>query len=52
MNVELLRAAVDATAARHDSLRMRFTENADGEPVVHVASDVRVPVTVQNASSC
>ncbi|MFI7079539.1 amino acid adenylation domain-containing protein [Micromonospora sp. NPDC049903] len=46
LDVELLRAAVDATAARHDSLRMRFTENADGEPAVHVASDVRVPVTV------
>ncbi|WP_431729439.1 amino acid adenylation domain-containing protein [Verrucosispora sp. TAA-831] len=49
VDVELLRAAVDATAARHDSLRMRFTENADGEPVVHVASDVRVPVTVTAA---
>ncbi|QKW14165.1 non-ribosomal peptide synthetase/MFS transporter [Verrucosispora sp. NA02020] len=46
LDVELLRAAVDATAARHDSLRMRFTENADGEPVVHVAPEVRVPVTV------
>ncbi|MFI7024044.1 amino acid adenylation domain-containing protein [Micromonospora sp. NPDC049900] len=49
VDVELLRAAVDATAARHDSLRMRFTENADGEPVVHVASDVRVPLTVTAA---
>ncbi|QOC91535.1 non-ribosomal peptide synthetase/MFS transporter [Micromonospora craniellae] len=48
-DVELLRGAVDATAARHDSLRMRFTENADGEPVVHVAPDVRVPVTVTAA---
>ncbi|MFJ6194823.1 amino acid adenylation domain-containing protein [Micromonospora sp. NPDC092111] len=49
LDVDLLRAAVDATAARHDSLRMRFTENADGEPVVQVLPEVRVPVTVATA---
>ncbi|MEU8261975.1 amino acid adenylation domain-containing protein [Micromonospora sp. NPDC048999] len=49
LEVELLRAALDATAARHDSLRMRFTENADGEPVVDVLPEVRVPVTVTAA---
>ncbi|PZG02957.1 non-ribosomal peptide synthetase/MFS transporter [Micromonospora deserti] len=51
LDVNLLRAAIDATAARHDSLRMRFTENADGEPVVHVLPEVRVPVTVTAAPS-
>ncbi|WP_243704615.1 non-ribosomal peptide synthetase/MFS transporter [Micromonospora sp. KC723] len=51
LDVDLLRAALDATADRHDSLRMRFTENADGEPVVHVLPRVRVPVTVTAAPS-
>ncbi|MTK02389.1 non-ribosomal peptide synthetase [Micromonospora sp. CP22] len=51
LELDLLRAAVDATAARHDSLRMRFTENADGEPVGHVLPSVRVPVTVAAVSS-
>ncbi|WP_433528592.1 amino acid adenylation domain-containing protein [Micromonospora sp. CA-263727] len=51
LDVRLLRAAVDATATRHDSLRMRFTENADGEPVVQVLPEVRVPVTVTTAGS-
>ncbi|SCF05293.1 amino acid adenylation domain-containing protein [Micromonospora matsumotoense] len=45
-DVDLLRATLDATAARHDSLRMRFTESADGEPVVTVLPEVWVPVTV------
>ncbi|WKU06831.1 non-ribosomal peptide synthetase/MFS transporter [Micromonospora sp. HUAS LYJ1] len=48
-DVDLLRAALDATAARHDSLRMRFTESADGEPVVTVLPEVTVPVTVTAA---
>ncbi|RIV39139.1 non-ribosomal peptide synthetase/MFS transporter [Micromonospora radicis] len=51
LDVDLLRAALDATAARHDSLRMRFTENADGEPVVQVLPEVRVPVTVSTAAT-
>ncbi|TDC85609.1 amino acid adenylation domain-containing protein [Micromonospora sp. KC606] len=51
LDVDLLRAALDATADRHDSLRMRFTENANGEPVVHVLPRVRVPVTVTTAPS-
>ncbi|MEV6814272.1 amino acid adenylation domain-containing protein [Micromonospora sp. NPDC051296] len=51
LDVDLLRVAVDATAARHDSLRMRFTENTDGEPVVQVLPEVRVPVTVTAAPS-
>ncbi|MEU6075793.1 amino acid adenylation domain-containing protein [Micromonospora sp. NPDC047074] len=51
LDVGLLRAALDATAARHDSLRMRFTENAEGEPVVRVLPRVRVPVTVTAAPS-
>ncbi|MFY1636794.1 amino acid adenylation domain-containing protein [Solwaraspora sp. WMMB335] len=45
----LLRAAVDAAAARHDSLRMRFTENAEGEPQVEVSPQVTVPFTVLDA---
>ncbi|SCG39773.1 non-ribosomal peptide synthetase/MFS transporter [Micromonospora coxensis] len=51
LDVDLLRAALDATAGRHDSLRSRFTENADGEPVLHVLAQVRVPVTVTAAPS-
>ncbi|PZG17039.1 non-ribosomal peptide synthetase [Micromonospora craterilacus] len=51
LDVDLLRAAVDATADRHDSLRMRFTENTDGEPVVQVLPEVRVPITVTAAPS-
>ncbi|WP_405109271.1 amino acid adenylation domain-containing protein [Micromonospora sp. NBC_01405] len=51
LEIELLSAALDSTAARHDSLRMRFAENADGEPVVEVLPEVRVPVTVTDASS-
>ncbi|MBO4204597.1 non-ribosomal peptide synthetase/MFS transporter [Micromonospora echinofusca] len=49
LDVELLRTAVDATADRHDSLRMRFTENDRGEPGVTVLPSVRVPVTVTAA---
>ncbi|WBB80560.1 amino acid adenylation domain-containing protein [Micromonospora sp. WMMD882] len=44
----MLAAAVDAAAGRHDSLRMRFTENDLGEPLVEVAPAVRVPVTVRD----
>lgn len=51
LEVELLRAALDGVATRHDSLRMRFTENADGEPVVEVLPEVEVPVTVTDAGS-
>ncbi|NBE85105.1 amino acid adenylation domain-containing protein [Micromonospora sp. NEAU-HG-1] len=51
LEVELLRAALDGAAARHDSLRMRFTENVDGEPVVEVRPEVRVPVTSTDAGS-
>ncbi|MCX4472447.1 amino acid adenylation domain-containing protein [Micromonospora sp. NBC_01655] len=51
LEVDLLRAALDGAAARHDSLRMRFAENADGEPLVEVLPEVRVPVTVTDAGS-
>ncbi|BCJ62207.1 hypothetical protein Jiend_56290 [Micromonospora endophytica] len=50
LDVDLLRAALDATVARHDSLRMRFTENADGEPAVQVLPEVHTPVTVTTAA--
>ncbi|MEU4565177.1 amino acid adenylation domain-containing protein [Micromonospora sp. NPDC023956] len=46
LDPDLLTAAIDATAGRHDSLRMRFTENGLGEPVVEVVPAVQVPVTV------
>ncbi|MEV0608657.1 amino acid adenylation domain-containing protein [Polymorphospora rubra] len=46
LDPDLLRNAFDAVAARHDSLRMRFTQTADGRPVVEVADTVRVPVPV------
>ncbi|MGC4807910.1 amino acid adenylation domain-containing protein [Micromonospora sp. DT233] len=51
LDVDLLRAALDGVAARHDSLRMRFADNGDGEPVVRVSPEVRVPVTVVDAAS-
>ncbi|WP_245730264.1 non-ribosomal peptide synthetase/MFS transporter [Micromonospora pallida] len=46
LDPDLLATAIDASARRHDSLRMRFTENDLGEPVVEVMAAVRVPVTV------
>jgi len=46
LDPELLRAALDGAAAAHDSLRMRFGENLDGEPLVELLDAVRVPLTV------
>ncbi|GAB3159256.1 hypothetical protein GCM10027290_63920 [Micromonospora sonneratiae] len=46
LDTDLLRDAIDTAAQRHDSLRMRFTENDQGEPLVEVAASVRVPVTL------
>ena len=51
LDADLLRAAVDTAAARHDSLRMRFTENLDGEPQVEVVPQVTVPFTVLDADN-
>ncbi|MFY1698434.1 amino acid adenylation domain-containing protein [Solwaraspora sp. WMMA2101] len=49
LDAGLLRAALDTVAARHDSLRMRFTESPDGEPQVEVVPEVAVPFTVTDA---
>ncbi|GAB2957885.1 hypothetical protein GCM10027280_53290 [Micromonospora polyrhachis] len=46
LDTDLLQTAIDTAAQRHDSLRMRFTENDRGEALVEVADRVRVPVTV------
>ncbi|MDG4764530.1 amino acid adenylation domain-containing protein [Solwaraspora sp. WMMD406] len=49
LDADLLRAALDTCATRHDSLRMCFTENAHGEPQVAVIPQVTVPFTVVTA---
>ncbi|WP_326552168.1 non-ribosomal peptide synthetase/MFS transporter [Micromonospora sp. NBC_01813] len=49
VDADLLRAALDTAAARHDSLRMRFTESRDGAPQVEVARQVSVPFTMVDA---
>ncbi|MEV0728359.1 amino acid adenylation domain-containing protein [Polymorphospora sp. NPDC050346] len=49
LDPDLLRQAFDAVAARHDSLRMRFTQTADGRPRVEVADAVRVPLPLVTA---
>ncbi|WP_434739849.1 amino acid adenylation domain-containing protein [Micromonospora sp. SH-82] len=49
LDPELVGAALDAVAGRHDSLRMCFTETDDGTPRVEVVDKVRVPVTVVSA---
>ncbi|MFK3979312.1 amino acid adenylation domain-containing protein [Micromonospora sp. NPDC050397] len=46
---DLLRRALDAVAARHDSLRMRFTQSVDGTPAVEVAASVTVPLVTVDA---
>ncbi|WP_329110896.1 amino acid adenylation domain-containing protein [Micromonospora sp. NBC_01699] len=47
----LLGRCLDAVAARHDSLRMRFTQTADGSPAVEVAVSVTVPLLNTDAVS-
>ncbi|MGW0435012.1 amino acid adenylation domain-containing protein [Micromonospora sp. NPDC003197] len=50
LDSDLLQTAIDTAAQRHDSLRLRFTENDRGEPLVEVADRVRVPVTLATAA--
>jgi amino acid adenylation domain-containing protein len=45
----VLGAALDAVAARHESLRMRFTATADGEPVLHIDDTVHIALSVHEA---
>ncbi|GHJ47712.1 hypothetical protein Cs7R123_50540 [Catellatospora sp. TT07R-123] len=45
----VLGAALDAVAARHESLRMRFGATADGEPVLHLDDTVHIDLAVLDA---
>ncbi|MGN9909815.1 amino acid adenylation domain-containing protein [Phytohabitans sp. LJ34] len=49
LSLPALRAALDALAARHDSLRMRFPSTVDGQPLVEVAAPAPVPLDVLRA---
>ncbi|MDI1464727.1 amino acid adenylation domain-containing protein [Catellatospora sp. KI3] len=45
----VLAAALNAVAARHESLRMRFGATADGEPVLHLDDTVHLDLAVLDA---
>ncbi|RKR86141.1 amino acid adenylation domain-containing protein [Micromonospora pisi] len=51
LDPDLLGRALDAVAARHDSLRMRFTQDVDGLPAVDLAGPVTVPLVTAHAHS-
>ncbi|WP_431902932.1 condensation domain-containing protein, partial [Nonomuraea sp. bgisy101] len=51
VDVALLRERLDATVARHESLRMTFPAGPDGRPEVRVAASSRVPLRVVDAAS-
>ncbi|MGW0801594.1 non-ribosomal peptide synthetase/MFS transporter [Nonomuraea sp. NPDC002799] len=44
-----LAAALDAVAARHDALRMRYPQTWDGRPRVEITTDAALPLTVRAA---
>jgi amino acid adenylation domain-containing protein len=46
LNHEALTGALRAVVARHESLRMRYPVDADGAPMVEVADEPEVPITV------
>ncbi|MFC6081926.1 non-ribosomal peptide synthetase/MFS transporter [Sphaerisporangium aureirubrum] len=46
LDADALAAALDAVAAGHDALRMRYPATWDGRPQVVVAADVTLPLTV------
>ncbi|MEU8075367.1 amino acid adenylation domain-containing protein [Catellatospora citrea] len=46
----VLRAALNAVAARHESLRMRFGASPDGEPVLHLDDTVDLDLPVLDAA--
>ncbi|MGC4890936.1 amino acid adenylation domain-containing protein [Micromonospora sp. DT227] len=50
LDVDALRAALTALAARHESQRTRFPADADGRPTVVVADTPDVPLTVVEAA--
>ncbi|NES15974.1 MULTISPECIES: non-ribosomal peptide synthetase/MFS transporter [Micromonospora] len=49
LDVDVLRAALAALSARHESLRTRFPADADGRPTVVVEETVDVPLTIVDA---
>ncbi|MED7924029.1 amino acid adenylation domain-containing protein [Nonomuraea sp. LP-02] len=49
LDADRLAAALTATAAAHDALRMRFPATGDGRPCVTVAEDGELPLTVRDA---
>ncbi|MBT2230238.1 non-ribosomal peptide synthetase/MFS transporter [Nonomuraea sp. NEAU-A123] len=51
LSAELLGAALDRVAARHQPLRTRFPVGDDGQPAVTVSADVTVPLTIASADA-
>ncbi|MFE3447826.1 condensation domain-containing protein, partial [Nonomuraea sp. NPDC059194] len=51
VDVALLQRRLDATVARHESLRMTFPAGPDGRPEVRVAASARVPLRVVDTTS-
>src|SRR5690606_685129 len=49
LDAAALAAALDATVAGHDALRMRFPDTGDGRPRVVLADDATLPLTVRDA---
>src|SRR5262245_14409233 len=48
LDVPLLRQALDAVAARHETLRTRFPTTVDGRPMAVVDESVTVPLTLHD----
>ncbi|WP_198087808.1 type I polyketide synthase [Variovorax sp. E3] len=46
LNVEVLRAAIDAIVARHEVLRTVFAEDDDGEPVAVIRAGMRLDISL------
>jgi amino acid adenylation domain-containing protein len=49
LDADRLASALNAAAARHEALRMRFPVTADGEPRVLVAAEAELPLQVTGA---
>ena len=50
LDTTALQAALDALAARHESLRTRFPATVDGKPVVEVTAPAPVPLDLRHAA--
>src|SRR5690606_25387722 len=49
LDAAALAAALDATVAGHDALRLRFPDTGDGRPRAVLADDATLPLTVRDA---